>query len=217
MKIWTFSDAHLDVAPFALPSPMPQADVMVVAGDLREGLCKSLQWLADCGWPKDIVYVAGNHDFYRTKIDSERDRAPAFVAGLNAERALRCQLPIHLLQDSVAIINGVAFIGATLWTDYEGEGFGFKDMAMLWAEGGMNDHRVIRIAAKGYRKFKPADARLEHQASRAFIERTLLWAWSHKLPRIVVTHHAPTTNRSEERRVGKECTSWCRSRWSPYH
>ena len=23
--------------------------------------------------------------------------------------------------------------------------------------------------------------------------------------------------RSEERRVGKECTAWCRSRWSPYH
>ena len=23
--------------------------------------------------------------------------------------------------------------------------------------------------------------------------------------------------RSEERRVGKECASWCRSRWSPYH
>ena len=26
-----------------------------------------------------------------------------------------------------------------------------------------------------------------------------------------------TCIRSEERRVGKECTSWCRSRWSPYH
>src|SRR3546814_18595149 len=24
-------------------------------------------------------------------------------------------------------------------------------------------------------------------------------------------------NRSEERRVGKECVSRCRSRWSPYH
>ena len=23
--------------------------------------------------------------------------------------------------------------------------------------------------------------------------------------------------RSEERRVGKECVCWCRSRWSPYH
>ena len=28
---------------------------------------------------------------------------------------------------------------------------------------------------------------------------------------------AAATLRSEERRVGKECTSWCRSRWSPYH
>src|SRR3546814_14690821 len=26
----------------------------------------------------------------------------------------------------------------------------------------------------------------------------------------------PTTARSEERRVGKECVSKCRSRWSPY-
>ena len=26
-----------------------------------------------------------------------------------------------------------------------------------------------------------------------------------------------TAVRSEERRVGKECIAWCRSRWSPYH
>ena len=28
---------------------------------------------------------------------------------------------------------------------------------------------------------------------------------------------ADTVLRSEERRVGKECTEQCRSRWSPYH
>src|SRR3546814_14066077 len=28
---------------------------------------------------------------------------------------------------------------------------------------------------------------------------------------------AHLTKRSEERRVGKECVSTCRSRWSPYH
>src|SRR3546814_12410351 len=28
---------------------------------------------------------------------------------------------------------------------------------------------------------------------------------------------AATQERSEERRVGKECVSTCRSRWSPYH
>ena len=27
--------------------------------------------------------------------------------------------------------------------------------------------------------------------------------------------HKIVQERSEERRVGKECTSWCRSRWSP--
>src|SRR3546814_10565325 len=27
----------------------------------------------------------------------------------------------------------------------------------------------------------------------------------------------PGTSRSEERRVGKECVSTCRSRWAPYH
>src|SRR3546814_7400907 len=30
-----------------------------------------------------------------------------------------------------------------------------------------------------------------------------------------VAEHQPA--RSEERRVGKECVSTCRSRWSPYH
>src|SRR3546814_16675400 len=32
-----------------------------------------------------------------------------------------------------------------------------------------------------------------------------------------VTEGAPVTSRSDERRVGKECVSTCRSRWSPYH
>ena len=32
-----------------------------------------------------------------------------------------------------------------------------------------------------------------------------------------ILRRLPIPRRSEERRVGKECTSWCRSRWSPYH
>src|SRR3546814_1764533 len=30
-------------------------------------------------------------------------------------------------------------------------------------------------------------------------------------------YHPDVSKRSEERRVGKECVSTCRSRWSPYH
>src|SRR3546814_19952012 len=40
-------------------------------------------------------------------------------------------------------------------------------------------------------------------------------AWSELLGRRF--RLATVTLRSEERRVGKECVSTCRSRWSPYH
>src|SRR3546814_12669904 len=34
--------------------------------------------------------------------------------------------------------------------------------------------------------------------------------------RDVLVYASYSTGRSEARRVGKECVSWCRSRWSPY-
>src|SRR3546814_2033437 len=39
----------------------------------------------------------------------------------------------------------------------------------------------------------------------------------HDGDRQMVTILACVPTRSEERRVGKECVSTCRSRWSPYH
>src|SRR3546814_15709505 len=41
------------------------------------------------------------------------------------------------------------------------------------------------------------------------------WVDSRELPRS--GGKASDDSRSEERRVGKECVSTCRSRWSPYH
>src|SRR3546814_11576848 len=40
-------------------------------------------------------------------------------------------------------------------------------------------------------------------------------AWYIKAPRVDLDFDE--NERSEERRVGKECVSTCRSRWSPYH
>src|SRR3546814_12572192 len=34
---------------------------------------------------------------------------------------------------------------------------------------------------------------------------------------LTLVEHGKALPRSEERRVGKECVSTCRSRWSPYH
>ena len=48
-----------------------------------------------------------------------------------------------------------------------------------------------------------------------------LWCWR-RLLRVPWTARRSNQSilkeiRSEERRVGKECAAWCRSRWSPYH
>src|SRR3546814_16230295 len=39
----------------------------------------------------------------------------------------------------------------------------------------------------------------------------------HRLDDAANRHPGYFAKRSEERRVGKECVSTCRSRWSPYH
>src|SRR3546814_5999759 len=43
--------------------------------------------------------------------------------------------------------------------------------------------------------------------------------WLVRISRVAMRPPAPVLGRtrSEERRVGKECVSTCRSRWSPYH
>src|SRR3546814_2688038 len=44
-----------------------------------------------------------------------------------------------------------------------------------------------------------------------------LWKASQQGLRTVLIVTGKGRRRSEERRVGKECVSTCRSRWSPYH
>src|SRR3546814_638590 len=43
------------------------------------------------------------------------------------------------------------------------------------------------------------------------------WLGADRLRVFAARHGRLLTMRSEERRVGKECVSTCRSRWSPYH
>ena len=61
------------------------------------------------------------------------------------------------------------------------------------------------------------------QAAEAELGPLLLavpdWAEGHHLSGLVAqaAGQLAEARRSEERRVGKECLSQCRSRWSPYH
>ena len=58
----------------------------------------------------------------------------------------------------------------------------------------------------------------KNAAWRADPERAKKWAETEKDgPLVNRVYNQLMEPRSEERRVGKECSSPCRSRWSPYH
>src|SRR3546814_12747240 len=64
--------------------------------------------------------------------------------------------------------------------------------------------------------------RLEHDQKFADLIQLLPEILAQEARAIAHKHNAPArlrtaVARSEERRVGKECVSTCRSRWSPYH
>src|SRR3546814_8413501 len=59
-----------------------------------------------------------------------------------------------------------------------------------------------------------SDLRVDQRDERVAVERMALGEGLHHGARLP---HRRSQERSEERRVGKECVSTCRSRWSPYH
>lgn len=179
VKVQILSDLHVDVAPYTHVAA-PGAGIVLVAGDVCERLSeRALVWLAAEVKSRDVevVYVPGNHDYWRTNITTELARA----------RQAAAELGIHLLAEGEAvIIHGVKIIGATLWTDYAISGW--PERAMHDAATSMNDHRKIRIGPR-YRRFTPYVVRSVHIRQKANIEAEL--SQPHDGPTLVVSHHAP--------------------------
>lgn len=182
MKLWILSDLHIDVNrrfPFAFPSPPPSHDVLIVAGDICQGLAEGVRFIVSQELnAKPVIYVAGNHEFYGHDRHGE-------LAEARAEAARHPN--IHLLERDGLVIDGVAFLGCTLWTDYKYAGPREQARAMHWAARRISDHRLI---SDGKGSWSPEQALGEHEASRSWLSAQL--APSTPYPKVVVTHHAPS-------------------------
>lgn len=196
MRLLILSDLHLEHGPFEFPTDLPAFDVAVFAGDIHQPITAAIEWLArerDSGAldGRPVVYVAGNHEFYRglIQIRLEEGERAATAAG------------IHLLHRRSVEIDGVRFLGCTLWTDYKL--YNTPKPSMIHAGHELNDHRLIRYREDtGHiSRFMPWHAGKEHRLDLSFLRDEL--AQPHSGPTVVVTHHAPHPNSIQPRHRGR--------------
>ncbi len=124
MNIQLLSDLHLEANPHFAVQPHPNADLLVLAGDVG-----SYQWRANgsrmaepdwglrrfsplpqyAGWPVPVLFVPGNHEYDALDFDEA-----------HAELRATCdRLGLIWLEREAWTLGGVRFLGTTLWSDYD--------------------------------------------------------------------------------------------------
>jgi Icc-related predicted phosphoesterase len=175
MKLQVMSDLHLTVAPFEPPST--DADVVVLAGDIA----RPEQAIAFArGLGKPVVYVAGNHEFYGGSLTGTLARLKALAQGSR----------VHVLEREAVVIDGVRFLGTTLWTDFGGfERESEREEAIALATRLVRDFSRIRLDDAGLDLFTPQIGADVFRRSAAWLDAMLAQPFDG--PTVVVTHHAP--------------------------
>ena len=211
MKLHILSDLHLEFCPFT--PPPADAGVVILAGDIHVST-HGFGWARAMFPEQEIVYEAGNHEFYRYDWD----------AHLDAMRAEARRHRIYFLEDDAVVMDGVRFLGATLWTDFDFFGEHMRQSAMRACvqyladfsqihaavavpdmaaaapgapgePGEPGEHRRARADLTGTlhstsRLLTPEQVRARHLTSRAWLEGQLATPFNGKT--VVVTHHLPS-------------------------
>lgn len=178
MKISVLSDVHCefhDDQGAAFIDHMPtDGDVLVLAGDITtaDKIYVALERFAKRWRGKPIVYTPGNHEHWRV----ERQNLAATL------RKASLRLGIHVLQRGVVTIDGVRFIGDTLWFPLSDTSW---QMANNWSDF---------ILARGALRTKwPFEA---NRQARSFL-RDMVGPGD-----VVVTHHLPSARSVDPRYTG---------------
>lgn len=211
MKLRLYSDLHREFDGWDVPKLKDRKKeknyVAVLAGDIgvarRNGTWSPFIFeMAERH--KAVIYVPGNHEYYGDTFDRAWEKITGEIGDWDNPDNL-----YFMNGDNAVTIDGVRFIGATLWTDFEL--YGNADLSMYTAATYMNDYRVIgRVAEtdddeyvwRG--KLRPADTRAMHYVHKEFIDNELYQAKRDGLKTMVITHHGPTRQSIAEHFAGSD-------------
>jgi predicted phosphodiesterase len=179
MKLHILSDLHLEFSPFTPPAT--DADVIILPGDIQVGN-KGINWARETFPDKPILFVPGNHEFYKSNR----------LETLSLLRDAGKQHNVQILDDDEFILqqDRVRFLGCTLWTDFRLQGDKLKERAMLAGQMLLNDFRLIKDAGAPNGSFSPEFSVGLHEHSLAWLKAKLDEPFDGKT--VVITHHLPS-------------------------
>jgi predicted phosphodiesterase len=192
MKIQIASDLHLELRSKIKFEILPEADVLVLAGDIHKkpkSLGKFFRKLLNQR-KLPIIYIMGNHEYY----DS------VFPDAQNNYRAVCAEFPqVRMLEKDTVRIQGVHFIGTALYSDLT------NPIDALSASRGITDfmydkktHAPVVQLSGSYGGMTPDAWTTEWRRCREFLVDALEKR-NRKFPTVVVTHFAPTKSVHPER------------------
>ena len=186
MKLALASDLHSEFYTDEnwLP-PLPStADILVLAGDIGVGeQAITFVHKVAAKLPKTtILWVAGNHEFYRQNIDKTKQ--------LYFE-SFQDNPQVHFLDNTSITLNGWTFLGCTLWSGFDGLGLEKQQEVMATINGSLADFSLIRSGIHNDR-FTPETALRLYEESHKWLRGELSKADPDKT--VIISHFSPSLN-----------------------
>jgi predicted phosphodiesterase len=174
MKIGYYSDLHLEFQDLEIKND--DADVIVLAGDIHLG-SQGIKWAADT-FKQPVIVIAGNHEGYtRQNVNLEQ-----IIYGM---RLASKGTNVHVLNNENIVINGVNFIGSTLWSDFNI--YKKQKVSMQLAMAMVNDYSLIKLPTDKMinRLFTPNDALTLFNEAITFIQTAI----EPDKENVIITHY----------------------------
>jgi predicted phosphodiesterase len=176
LRLNILSDLHLSRD--GLPHPQTNADVVILAGDICRPR-EAIEWAR--GFRQPVLYVPGNHEFYGGSFASTLAQLREYAQGTN----------VHILDNDECVLDGVRFLGTTLWSDFNLYGGGAaRDEAIKQSLGFLRDFVRIQSGKPGTTNLTPEELEETFNANRKWLDKML--AQKFDGPTVVITHHAPS-------------------------
>jgi predicted phosphodiesterase len=201
MRIQLLSDLHLETNTDFVPQPAADADLLILAGDIGSYQQGSRLTGDDFGlerfsprdrWPVPVVYLPGNHEYDAQDFDAAHDRL----------RALCDRLDIQWLEREALVIEGVRFVGTTLWSDFDALAGPDDTLTQVLRKRGKalraaNFYLEKTLTVRNGQPFLAEEVREQGLVCQAWLTEALARPFDG--PTVAVTHFAPTLASADPR------------------